>query len=358
MICLVTIARNESRCIARCLNSAAPFVDEILVVDTGSTDDTREIARACGARVVEFAWQDDFSAARNFSLDQAPAGLRLVLDADEWIESGGDCLRAHDLAQGPPAVGWIRLQEIFPDGAAVRLPPVWLARVLPPGVRYEGRIHEQVVHALPSKRLALVVRHDGYQPQQQQSKGDRNERLLRLAAGEDPGSAYLRYQLGRELENHGRHADACPHYLGARELIGWPPASAERARALQQRYPWLHDLVVRHIYCLKRTRRYETAMALSGPERPYWQHSADFHFALGDLLLDMALADPQQASKWMALMEANWTRCLEIGETPELEGAIEGRGSYLAAHNLALMHELLGNAGPAAHFRAIAARPA
>ncbi len=68
---LCMIARNESEHIGRCLQSAKDFVDEIIVVDTGSTDDTREIARSFGATVIEAEWQDDFSLARNLSLEQA-----------------------------------------------------------------------------------------------------------------------------------------------------------------------------------------------------------------------------------------------------------------------------------------------
>ncbi len=354
MICLTMIVRNESRCLARCLNSAAPYVDEMLVVDTGSTDDTREIAIDCGARVANFTWVDDFSAARNFALGQTQADWQLVLDADEWIESGGECLRQATSAVQEPFVGWVKILEEFQGGDAVRLPPAWLARLLPKGILFSGRIHEQVVHRLPVRKLPITVRHDGYQRAQQGVKGDRNERLLRMALQENPGNAYLHYQLGRELEHHGNFADACAQYQVARDSLRWPPASSAEAAATQARYPWLHDLVVRHMYCLKRTRQFAEALALCQADRIWWQHSPDFHFALGDLLLDYSLAEPQRAGQLLPLMEASWMRCLEIGETPELDGAIEGRGSYLAAHNLAVFHDLQGNGVRAAHFRALA----
>ncbi len=64
-LALVMIVRDEARCIARCLESVAPFVDSMIVLDTGSTDDTVAIAQACGAAVHQFSWCDDFSAARN-----------------------------------------------------------------------------------------------------------------------------------------------------------------------------------------------------------------------------------------------------------------------------------------------------
>ena len=100
-VALVMIVRNEARCIERCLHSAKPWVDEILVLDTGSTDATRELAAACGARVLSADWADDFSAARNRALAATEASWRLILDADEWIAGGQASLAA--LRDEPPA---------------------------------------------------------------------------------------------------------------------------------------------------------------------------------------------------------------------------------------------------------------
>ena len=99
-VALVMIARNEARCIARCLNSVRTWVDRMVVLDTGSSDDTMAIARACGAEVHEAAWSDDFSAARNQALALGGCDWHLVLDADEWLISGGEALAA--LREQPP----------------------------------------------------------------------------------------------------------------------------------------------------------------------------------------------------------------------------------------------------------------
>ena len=79
---LCMIVRDAERSLAPALASARPFVDEIVVVDTGSRDGTRDVAREFSARLFEFAWCDDFSAARNHSLEQATGDWILWLDAD------------------------------------------------------------------------------------------------------------------------------------------------------------------------------------------------------------------------------------------------------------------------------------
>ena len=273
--------------------------------------------------------------------------------AVEWIIEGGACLRELARPDAAPFVGQLTILEAADDPRAQPLPPLHVSRFLPRGLRFAGRIHEQIVHALPLRRLPLVLGHDGYQPAQRARKSERNERLLHRALNETPDSAYLHYQLGRELEIDGRHGAAAEAYGRACALLAWPPPHADDAAALQRRHAWLHDLVVRRLFCLKRARHFDAAWVEAQAQAGYWRHSPDFHFALGDLLLDHALAEPSRAAELLPRIEASWLRCLEIGETPDLEGAIAGRGSRLAAHNLAVFHELLGNAPRAAQFRAL-----
>ena len=79
------IVKNEEPNLAKCLMSVKPVVDEIIVVDTGSTDKTKAIASALGAKVFDFSWTNDFSKARNYSLSKASGDWILVLDADEIV---------------------------------------------------------------------------------------------------------------------------------------------------------------------------------------------------------------------------------------------------------------------------------
>src|ERR1700722_2065782 len=85
-VSLCMIVRNEADKLAACLQSAAGLMDEMIVVDTGSTDATRDVAAGCGARVVNFVWVDDFAAARNESIRHATGDWIFWLDADEQLD--------------------------------------------------------------------------------------------------------------------------------------------------------------------------------------------------------------------------------------------------------------------------------
>lgn len=85
-ISLCMIVRNEEKSLGRCLSSVADIVDEIIIVDTGSTDRTKEISAEYGAAIYDFEWIDDFAAARNYAFAQAASEYILWLDADDVIE--------------------------------------------------------------------------------------------------------------------------------------------------------------------------------------------------------------------------------------------------------------------------------
>lgn len=325
-LALVMIARDEARCIQRCLRSVAPYVDRMLVLDTGSQDDTVALAQACGAEVHHMAWPGSFSLARNKALDLANANWNLILDADEWVVSGGESLRESvRTLRGP---GTVRVESQCGGLADAGVGVDWLTRLLPRGVRYVGAVHEQPESPLPRHRLPLVVRHDGYEAEPMVAKKGRNRALLltmlEQAGGDD---AYLLYQLGKDLEAYGELERAAEVYL--RSLGATNPAASGRS-----------SLIVRTLYCLGKSGRLQTALAMAGDYLEELADSPDYFFTVGDLCLDAAVASPQDAvAEWLPMAKAAWIRCLEIGERPEQDGGIVGRGSYLAAYNLSVVHE-------------------
>ena len=326
-IAAALIVRDEARSIERCLKGVRPFVDRLLVVDTGSQDDTVERARAIGAEVHHLTWEGDFAGARNHALTLADADWTLVIDADEWIVGGGAELRAW-CASGQDRLGQVAIDSLFGDGE--QSSRGWVSRLLPRGVRYAGRVHEQPVSSLPRVRSPVVLGHDGYLQGRLPAKSARNRPLLLAELARHPGDPYILYQLGKDAAVAGEHDPARQWFAGA---LAAAPAEAA----------WRHDLVLGAIDNLSRGGWGEQALALADGEFPNWGQSPDFFFALGNVLLDRAVADPAGAlDQWLPLARSAWERCLDIGERPELDGSVAGRGSHLAQHNLDVLRVQMG----------------
>jgi hypothetical protein len=329
-IAAVMIVRDEARHIRRALDSLRPWTDRLVVVDTGSQDDTVAITRAAGAEVSHMAWCHDFSLARNAALDRASADWHIVLDGDEWLARGGETLATLRTLR-PDFVGAVRVDSLHGPQESTSIASSWISRILPGHVRYTGRIHEQPQHALPVRRLPLRVGHDGYGEAALGRKAGRNATLLQRSLDEQPGDAYLWYQLGKDHDVYGRHADALRCFDRAEALLGAAAASTSPA--------WLHDLSVRSLHALKCCGRHAEGVQRASDSMARWDRSPDFFFALGDLMLDWAASEPVRANELLPMIEGAWQRCLEIGERPDLEGAVQGRGTHLATHNLGVLRQ-------------------
>ncbi|MFM7535211.1 MAG: glycosyltransferase [Acidimicrobiales bacterium] len=226
-VSLVMIVRDEQRCLARCLDSVAGVVDELVVVDTGSTDDTVTIARAAGARVLHEPWHDDFAAARNVGLAAATGEWILHLDADEELDADSRP-RLRDALRRAGAAAAVRLtiRNLLPDDelqAFVDAPNVRLFRNRP-AHRYEGRVHEQILEPVLRAGGRVVdapglrIVHHGYRTdrvQGGQSRTARNLRLLGLAALDHPDDPAVLAPLGKQLAELGHFAEALETLLAA-----------------------------------------------------------------------------------------------------------------------------------------------
>ena len=336
-ICLVQIARNEARCIGRSLESARAFVDRLVVIDTGSTDETASIARQLGAEVHSVPWEDDFSRARNRALEIARAAWVLSLDADEWIAPGQSPNLLREFIEQGSRVGLVSVQEAALKRDQTDAYVSWLARVFPGHLRYEGPIHEQLSHQLPLTALALVVNHDGYAPERRTEKRLRNIRLLQRAAASSPSDPYIHYQIGRQFDSE--------------DLWNLAIESYERARRLgSDDFTYCQELDVRHLAAMVRAGQLDEALKRADQIRRKWPRSVDVYFTIGDLFMNKAASDPANAFKrWLPLAEAAWLTCLKLGERGDRGLTfVVGRGSHHAAHNLALVYGAMGN-GALAH---------
>jgi len=216
-IALCVIARDEAQFIGGCLASASGAVDQIIVVDTGSTDETAAIARQHGAKVVNHRWNDHFAEARNAALAHVQADWILLLDADERLASGaGPSVRAA-AASNEFDCGLLPLHNasaITASEADILIgnsrigEPSLLPRLLrfTRDLRWEGAIHETVTSWLRNKgrrvgEVAAPIIHFGAIPsvRERLGKDARNLRMLELRCKEDPNDHIGLTYLSREL---------------------------------------------------------------------------------------------------------------------------------------------------------------
>lgn len=341
---LCMIVRDEEAGLGRCLASVREVVDELVVVDTGSRDGTRELARAAGARVLDFAWCDDFSAARNHGLAAARGDWVLVLDADEELVSPDARARLMAFARtAPEHGGQLELENV--TGSEERT-CLLLTRFFPrAGVRYRRRIHEELVRAgrpLPGRPTGVRARHDGYAPQvvARRAKAARNEALLRRQLAEHPEDSHDWYHLGRALEVGARFEEA----LGAYE---------QALARVHDGDPHLVHLLESAATCLRRLGRSRQALEWLGQVEADFAERADTVFLLALLAMDVGE---------LARAERGFQRCLELGARPRAAATVEQ--SLLAtglgpAHNLGVLYEFSGRPAEAraAYERALAIEP-
>lgn len=223
------IVKNEEANLERCLKSLEGVVDEVVIVDTGSTDRTLEIAQAYDAVIGHFPWINDFSAARNESLRLATGSWALWIDADEELAEGSRnaifeaIIRPHFGGYFVPIVNFMSEEN---DANQYVHTPVRLFQ-LRPGVQFEGRIHEQVLPSLKELGLPCAtlgsarLNHYGYQPAQMEAKNklERTVTLLEKEVAESPEDAFQwfnlanAYSVGREYVKAAAAAETAARFL-------------------------------------------------------------------------------------------------------------------------------------------------
>ncbi len=218
-VSLCMMVKNEERFLGDCLAAASPVVDEIIIVDTGSTDRTIEIAESFGAKVYHQDWQDDFSAPRNLSLEKATGDWILVLDADETLDPEDYPAFREAICDSGVSGYNITFENLYTGGKTIGVVMMRLFRSLP-GLVYVNRIHEQVSPSVLSEGekvglvlsvLDVTVTHKGYTDEimDLRGKNKRNEDLFIRQLEEHPEDVYSLYKYGDFLRRvPGRSIDA------------------------------------------------------------------------------------------------------------------------------------------------------
>jgi glycosyltransferase involved in cell wall biosynthesis len=208
------IVKNEEANIAGALAGFTSFADEIIVVDTGSSDNTKEIAAGFTSKIYDFEWIDDFSAARNFAASKAAKGYQLWVDADDRIppEARGHIGSLKSYFDGRKAF-YFRLETLLPNAPASTCMQL---RCIPVrgDVRFEGRVHEQIFPSAIRAGLELVttdivVRHLGYTTVEvQTAKALRNLAIMEKEKAEGRDDGALNFFLAMTYGPLGKHEEA------------------------------------------------------------------------------------------------------------------------------------------------------
>lgn len=337
-VSLCMIVKDEEEMLPRCLAAAAPAVDEIIVVDTGSSDRTIEIAESFGARVIEREWTGSFSEARNVALDAATSDWLLVLDADE-------VLVPEDVTQLRALLGqtWreaFYISEInytgeLDDGTSTTHSTLRLFRARP-DYRYQGRLHEQIIDVLPvhlPERFATVpvrIEHFGYlgAVRDAKEKSRRNIELLQRQRDEGDVSAFMHFNLGSEYNALGDAAAALREFEQAAELLAADSDGPAPG--------YLAALTSRHVGSLRVCGRHDDAIALAEQSLERFPGFTDLVFEQGSAARALGRIDDAVAY---------YERCIEMGDAPSRYTATVGCGTY---HPTIALAELRLQAGDAA----------
>lgn len=281
-VCL--IVANEEKFIEGCLRSIRDLADQIVVVDTGSTDRTIEIARSLGAEIHHFKWCDDFSAARNAALQHATGDWILSLDADEVLPTEEHAKLKAEISK-PGVLGYrLPLVNVGQESEGVSYVPRLYRNA--PGLFYVSRVHEQVFSSILVRAeewgLATALgtaqlRHFGYTKElvRERRKVERNLRLLQQAVDEIPNDCSLLMNLGLELIRSGEFAAGLRRYDEAFAALSAQPAS--------QQTPELREsFLTQYASHLMRAKRHSDVVSvLQSPLAHLGPLTASLHFALG-----------------------------------------------------------------------------
>jgi glycosyltransferase involved in cell wall biosynthesis len=221
------IVKDEAEFLRDCLTSIAHVVDEIVVVDTGSTDTSAEVAASFGAMVLHRPWDGRFAPPRNLGLDHATGDWILYIDADEVLRSV-PATEFRSMLDHAAANGVVALQVLFFPKIGATPYYEWRLWRHRPDVRFEGVMHEGITTALgrvlsepgakPARTAVCTLEHHGYEGNQH-AKNLRNLPLLRAELERTPERTYLWNHLGRVLEALGQHDEAHAAWDRAIEIV-------------------------------------------------------------------------------------------------------------------------------------------
>lgn len=312
------IVKNEEKVLSKCLESVQGIVDEIIIVDTGSTDKTLDVAKKYTDKIYYFDWISDFSAARNESLKYANSDYILILDADEYLEEG------------------VNLQEdikknydyyLFGIKNEISLNRNFIFRAIRMfknhiSLRYENRLHEHLnIHSgieYSKGESNFLINHIGYTDDKmlEKDKHKRNLPIMELEVAENP-TAYNLYNMGKTYFAIKEYTKAIDYF--------------KQAYPISKNRMFLPELLTKLAYSLAETNLMEPALSILNDAIVMFPKETEMRYILGMLY---------QKAEYHLDAEDCFRKCIELGDQGSL--ITEGSGGYMAHMRLSELYEDTG----------------
>jgi len=334
-ISVCIIGKNEEKNIERCLAPLAKLGLEIIYVDTGSTDRTRELAAQYTDRLYDFEWISDFSAARNFSISKASHNYVLAIDCDEFLTQIDPKALAQAIDKHPRGVGTIQLDNYCDSANGTTCIPNRLERLFHKRYyHYEHPIHEQICEIKTGSTYyerydaPIVVDHIGYAgtAEERRQKTERNNELLFQEIARHPNDPYNYFQVAQSYNFTSDYENAYLYYQKAFSL------------GLDTENPWVYVMANNFINVCVQLGKGEEALALYLPVYDTYAGNPAFLSSMGSLYLDLEPPQPLRA-----VMEF-----VKVLQDPVSPDGIDY--SPVALYGMGYANELLGKANAAMDF--------
>ena len=322
MISVCIITKNESENLKKCLSLLSSYNFEIVVVDTGSDDNSKAVASAYTKNVYDFPWCNDFAQARNFSISKATNDNILVLDTDEFITELDYSRLEQSIINNPHSIGRIHRRNYYTSMGNEMIFDELIGRLFNRKYyEYNGKIHEQLVAFDNSNPVffeaPLHINHTGYVGDitAREKKADRNISILKDMLKDSPSDTYLLYQLGKSFYYKEDYENAAKSFEKILPL------------SFDYKSEYIRDMIITYGYSLINSNQAKKALSLIDC-KSFYKDNADFIFMLGLVYMQNEL----------------FAEAVDhfLSATSLTDCNVAGTNSYLALYNAGVIYECLG----------------
>lgn len=323
MISVCMIVKNEEKILEKSLKSMSKYDFDIVIVDTGSTDKTKEVALKYTKNVFDYKWCNDFAKARNFSISKAKGDYILVIDADEILENFDTNNLEKLVEQNKDKVGRVLILNRYTKNNEKLVYKERVSRLFKKDkFKYSGRIHEQITEinnkSYDTYNVPIVLNHYGYEKNEinRKNKISRNINLLTDELKENGNDPYVLYQLGKSYYMNENYEKAIESFSKAMDFD------------LDTKLEYVQDMIESYGYALINSKKYKESFNIINLYNEF-NKSCDFVFLCGLIYMNNGMFNE-------AIDE--FLKALKFRECK-----MEGVNSYLSNYNIGVIYECLGN---------------